>query len=51
MNDSDYLNIYDATPLLDGCVDFDYNENRGELSGLFEDTYLYHFTENLNNWN
>lgn len=38
MNDSDYLDIYDGNPLLDGCVDFDYNENMGELSGLFEDT-------------
>ena len=50
MNDSDYLDIYDGTPLLDGYVDFDYNENTGELSDLFDETDLDQFIDNLNDW-
>lgn len=35
---------------VDGWVDFDYNENTGELSGLFENTDLDEFIDNLNDW-
>lgn len=40
MNDYDDLDTYDGDPLHDSWVDFDYNENTGELSDLFEETDL-----------
>ena len=38
--DFDDLDTYNGDPVNDGWVDFDYHENTGELSGLFEDTDL-----------
>ena len=35
---------------VDGWVDFDYNENTGELSGLFDNTDLDYFIDKLNDW-
>ena len=50
MTEFDDLDTYNASPVHDGWVDFDYNENTGELSGLFEDTDLDEFIDNLNDW-
>ena len=38
------------TSVHDGWVDFDYNENTGELSGLFEDSDPDEYINNLNDW-
>lgn len=40
MEEYDDLDTYNGDPVHDGWVDFDYNENTGELSGLFEDINL-----------
>lgn len=32
------------------CVDFDYHENTGELSDLFDETDLDQYIDNLNDW-
>ena len=40
MDEYDDLDTYDGGPVHDGWVDFDYNENTGELSDLFEDPDL-----------
>ena len=48
--DFDDLDTYDGDPVHDGWVDFDYNVNTGELSGLFEDTDLDQYIDNLNDW-
>lgn len=40
MVDYDNLDTYDGDSVHDGRGDFDYNDNTGELSGLFEDTAL-----------
>ena len=50
MQDYDDLNTYNGDPVHDGSVDFDYNENTGELSDLFEDTDLDDFIDDLNDW-
>lgn len=50
MTDYDELDTYDGDPVLDGWVDFDYNESTGELSDHFEDTDLDKFIDNLNDW-
>lgn len=50
MNEYDDLDTYNGDPVHDGWVDFDYNENTGELSGLFEDTDINDFIDNLNDW-
>lgn len=50
MNDINDLDTYNGDPVHDGWVDFDYNENTGELSGLFEDTELDQLINNLNDW-
>ena len=44
------LDIYNGDPLHDGWVDFDYNENTGELSDLFEDTDLDDYGSDLDDW-
>lgn len=43
------LDAYNGDPVHDGWVDFDYNENTGELSGIFDDTDLNQYINNLNN--
>ena len=50
MDEYDDLNTYNWDPVYDGWVDFDYNENTGELSDLFEDTDLDDFIDDLNDW-
>ena len=50
MNDINDLDTYNGDPVHDSWVDFDYNENTGELSGLFEDSDLEDFIDNLNDW-
>lgn len=50
MNDINDLDTYNDDPVHDGWVDFDNNENTGELSGLFEDSDLYVYINNLNDW-
>ena len=50
MDEVNDLNTYNGDPVHDGWVDFDYNENTGELSGFFDDTDLDKFIDNLNDW-
>ncbi len=50
MNEYDDLDTYDGDPVHDGWVDFDYHENTGELSGLFEDSDLDQFIDNRDDW-
>lgn len=50
MADYEDLDSYNGDPVHDGWVDFDYHENTGELSGLFEDTDINDFIDNLNDW-
>lgn len=50
MTDFDDLDSYNGNPLHNGWVDFDYNENTGELSDLFDETDLDQFIYNLNDW-
>lgn len=40
MDEYDELDSYSGDPVLDGRVDFDYHENTGELSDLFDETDL-----------
>ena len=48
MDELNELDTYNGDPMHDCWVDFDYNENTGELSGLFEDTDLDQFIDNSN---
>ena len=48
--DFDGLDTYDGDPVHDSWVDFDYNENTGELSDIFDDTDLDQFIDNLDDW-
>ena len=50
MADYEDLDSYNGDPVHDGWVDFDYHENTGELSGLFEETDIDDFIDNLNDW-
>ena len=50
MDDYDDLDSYNGDPLHDGWVDFDCNENTGELSDLFDETDLDQYIDNLNDW-
>ena len=50
MTDFDDLDSYNGNPSHNGWVDFDYNENTGELSDLFDETDLDQFIDNLNDW-
>lgn len=45
-----FVEVVNGDPVYDGWVDFDYNENTGELSGLFEDTDINQYIDNLNDW-
>ena len=47
MDEYNDLDSYNGDPLHDGWVDFDYNENTGELSDTFEDTDLDQYIDNL----
>ena len=49
--DYDKLDTYDGDPGHEGWVDFNYNENTGELSDPFEDSDLNQLIANLNDWN
>lgn len=50
MSEYDDLDTYNGDPVHDSWVDFDYNENTGELSYIFDDTNLDQFIDNLNDW-
>lgn len=47
MEEFEDLDTYNGDPEHDGWVDFDYNENTGELSDIFKDTDLDEYIENL----
>lgn len=51
MNSIDNLNTYNGNPVHDGWGDFYYNDNTGELSGLFEYTDLDKLIDNVHNRN
>lgn len=50
MDEYDDLDAYNVDTEHDMWVDFDYNENTGELSDIFGDTDLDQFIDNLNDW-
>ena len=50
MDEYEDLDAYNGDTEHDMWVDFDYHENTGELSDLFEDTDLDQFIDNLNDW-
>ena len=50
ISEYDNLDSYNGDPVYDGWVDFDYNENTGELSELFDETYLDQSIDDLNDW-
>lgn len=50
MDEYEDLDSYNSTSVHNSRVDFDYNENTGELSELFEETDLVQFIDNLNDW-
>lgn len=49
MDEYDDLDTYNGDPVHDGWVDFDYNENTGELD-VFDEPDLDNFIDNLNDW-
>lgn len=50
MNDYDDLDAYNGDSEHDMWVDFDYNENTGELPELFEESDTDEYIDNLNDW-
>lgn len=44
------LDTYNGDSVHDGWVDFNYNENTGELSDNFDDTDFDQLIDNLNDW-
>ncbi|MDE5967720.1 MAG: hypothetical protein K2G64_01325 [Muribaculaceae bacterium] len=50
MSDFDDLETYNGDSEHDMWVDFDYNENTGELSDLFDETDLDPNIDTLNDW-
>lgn len=50
MNENEDLDAYNGDTGHDMWVDFDYNENTGELSDIFDDSDLDAFINNLNDW-
>lgn len=50
MDEYEELDAYNGDTEHDMWVDFDYNENTGELSGLFEDPDIDSYINNLNDW-
>ena len=50
MDEYDDLNTYNGDPVHDGWVDFDYHENTGELTELFDESELDQYIDNFNDW-
>lgn len=50
MDEYEDLDAYNGDTEHDMWVDFDYNENTGELSGIFDDTDIDSYINNLNDW-
>ncbi len=50
MDENNDLDSYNGDPVHDGWVDFDYNENTGESSDLFDETDLDQYIDNPNDW-
>ena len=50
MDEYEDLDAYNGDTEHDMWVDFDYNENTGELSSPFEDSDLDQYIDNLNDW-
>ena len=50
MDEYDNLSSYNGDTEHDMWVDFNYHENTAELSGLFENTDIETFIDNLNDW-
>ena len=50
MDEYDDLGTYNGDTEHDMWVDFDYHENTGELSELFEDSDLDQYIDNHNDW-
>lgn len=50
MENYEDIGTYNGDPVHDDWVDFDYNENTGELSDLFDETDLDQFIDNFNDW-
>ena len=46
MDEYDDLDTYKGNPVHDGWVDFDYNENTGELSDIFDESNLDQYIDN-----
>ena len=50
MDDYEDLDAYNGDTEHDMWVDFDYNENTGELSGIFDDSDMDSYINNLHDW-
>ena len=50
MEELDNLNDYNGDPQHDMWVDFDFNENTGELPEVFDEDSLDNYINNLNDW-
>lgn len=50
MDEYDNLDTYNGDPVHDGWVNFDYNENTGELSDLFDESDLDQYIDILKDW-
>lgn len=46
----DELDEYNGNPEHDMWVDYDYNENTGELSDFFDDEDIDDYVDNLDDW-
>ncbi len=50
MDECQDLNAYNGDAVHDMWVDYDYNENTGELPYIQDETVLDNFIDNLNDW-
>lgn len=50
MDEYEDLDAYSGDPVHDGCVDYDFHINTGELPEEFGDYGLDNFINNLNKW-
>lgn len=50
MDELENLDFCNGNPEHDSWVDFDYHENSGELSNLFDDTITDDYINNQNDW-
>lgn len=50
MDDYEDLDAYNGDTEHDMWVNFDYNENTGKLSGIFDDSDMDSYINNLNDW-